>query len=299
MVDKSKIGIKHLLVIFWILFTVALTIWLFAFTRSLFVQILESHVGTQSEIYRQMRMILMEFASLGVAVIVGGSGLLYLLHLERQRSHQIREFFATFTHELKTSLASIRLQAEAIGEDLLDSKVSKLASRLLMDSTRLELQLENSLYLARDDESNLFLEKISLAKILTTLKYSTHLQIHLSKNALLNADSRALESITKNIAQNAAIHGQAQNLWFEVTEIDTHKILLKIYDDGKGSDESAKNLGQLFARQTSKSGSGIGLYIIRMLTEKMKGTVRFLGGKGFPIEITLSGELDRSGASNE
>src|SRR5690606_29195371 len=69
---------------------------------------------------------------------------------DRKRTRSIQAFFASLTHELKTPLTSIRLQAESIADPTNDDAFKRqLVERLLADTSRLEAQVERSLELAR------------------------------------------------------------------------------------------------------------------------------------------------------
>ena len=87
------------------------------------------------------------------------------------RSEQIKVFFAAFTHDLKTSLASLRLQAESLQEDLKDSEHRRLTQRLVKDTVRLELQLENSLYIAGPKVKPIHLEQLLLKDVLESISH--------------------------------------------------------------------------------------------------------------------------------
>ena len=56
-----------------------------------------------------------------------------------------------FTHDLKTALASLQLQAESLQEDWPDAASNPNLARLLEDTVRLGVQLENSLFFAQPD----------------------------------------------------------------------------------------------------------------------------------------------------
>ena len=78
-------------------------------------------------------------------LMAGGVALLVAIRPEQRRRRDLRAFFMAFTHDLKTSLASLRLQAESLREDLPEAAGNPNLQRLLKDSVRLQLQLENAL----------------------------------------------------------------------------------------------------------------------------------------------------------
>ncbi|MGE0634488.1 MAG: sensor histidine kinase, partial [Pseudobdellovibrionaceae bacterium] len=206
---------------------------------------------------------------------------------------QLREFFATITHELKTALASVRIQGESLGEDLKNSEHQILVNRLVADTVRLELQLENSLFLAHADQDQMFFEKADLQKTILSFQHQfPQLRLIVEKNAALDVDKRCFESILKNLIQNAFYHGQATEVRFS-SEILSAKnsILLSIQDNGVGFRGDTSKLGELFSRHSSSSGSGVGLYLVQDLVRKMNGQVRWIKNlnSGFKVEIELRG----------
>jgi len=69
-----------------------------------------------------------------------------------KKTKDLQVFFASLTHELKTPLASIKLQSEVIEESLnsnLDPLVHKLLRRLVQDTNKLETQMDKILQLSR------------------------------------------------------------------------------------------------------------------------------------------------------
>ena len=114
-------------------------------------------------------MFLWEGVSWEILLIAGGVTLIYLINRERRRRLEVREFFASFSHDLKTSIASLRLQAEALSEDL-NGQESPLLPRLIADTVRLQLQLENSLYFSAQDSMALFFENVDLGKLTESLR---------------------------------------------------------------------------------------------------------------------------------
>ena len=281
-------------VMLWFAFTLSLAAWQAIFSHRTLLELSNLSPIDAEVLTRHTRMIRMESLTLVGLLILGGIALTLLIRNERRTNEKLREFFATFTHELKTSLSSLRLQAEVLEDSLSKIGSANRAQRILSDLTRIDLQLENSLGLARGDEENIFLERVSLKEMLSSLQHSFSLPIHLNRDCELLVDRRAFESILKNLAQNSVLHGKAHALHLEaLTEDAPDRVLLRIEDDGAGSLLSAEKLGILFSRPGSTSKNGIGLYLVRRLSQKMGGDVRFVpkGKMGFAVELHLRGSL--------
>jgi hypothetical protein len=240
---------------------------------------------------RQYRMFFWEGSFLLFFVAIGGGFLFYSIYRDQKRHEEVRRFFSTFTHELKTSLTSLRLQAEILEEDPRNRENENLR-RLLRDVVRLELQLENALFLAQAESGKLFLEEIPLQKTVQALSvHWPQLKVQVEADARIRADQRALECILKNLFQNACVHGKATKVSVSARR-EGGRLGIRVTDNGSGfSGERLDQLGQAFVRHSTRSGSGIGLYLSRILASRMKGRLEFAqaGDRGFMATLELEG----------
>ena len=283
---------KLILVGVWLGLTFSLSAWWMVLGMRQ-AEALSAAVGaTGAEAARQHRMFFWEGLFLLTFVTAGGGALAYSTYHEQRRNDELRRFFSTFTHELKTSLTSLRLQAEILEEDPRNSANENL-QRLLRDVVRLELQLENALILAKADKDKLFLEEIPLRKTLTAISvHWPQIQVDVKRDARVRADHRALECILKNLIQNACVHGQARRVEIEPSA-NGDRIEVSVRDDGKGFTGDPEALGKEFVRHTTRSGAGIGLYLARKLAHRMNGSLRLTRASagGMDAKLILDGRL--------
>jgi len=234
----------------------------------------QSNLENALQLHRHYQMLLWEGGILITSLLGGGLALFYFAWREQKRHAQVEEFFAAFTHDAKTALASLRLQAESLQEDFADEP-SPLLDRLLRDTLRLQLQLENSLFLVNLTRGKFFVEEISLSSCVHNLsRHWPDLSIRQSGDAVVMADARALESILTNLIQNAVTHGHASDIEIQVDR-NHEKSLVSIVDNGRGFSGDVDQLGKLFVRHGRGSGSGVGLYIVRQLVKRMNGSIEF------------------------
>ena len=282
---------KQLAVVIWLGFSVALATWWMIYGLGQ-INKLASAGPNAVELTRQHRMLMSEGGTLILLLFGGGAALLYYIYTEVGRVRRIQEFLGAFTHDIKTSLASLRLQAESLEEDLKDTGHGRLARRLVKDTVRLELQLENSLLLAAPDaDSPLLLEPIRLSDIVESLKHHwPDLEISQEGDAIAIADRRALESVLKNLAQNAVVHGRASKLTVDVTRQGPW-LHARVVDDGRGFKGDTQRLGMMFERHTTTSGSGLGLSLAMKLAHRMGGDLKVVDSTaGFAVELVLPQE---------
>src|SRR5688572_14452677 len=202
-------------------------------------------------------MLIAEGSALIASLLLGGAALLYGIRREQVRHGAIEEFFAAFTHDLRTSLASMRLQVESLDEDLQErGETNPLLQRLLSDSVRIQLQLDNSLFYANRKRGKLFIERVSLRRTVDAIaREFADLQVTMDGDMTVLADARALEVVLRNLFQNALIHGGANAIDIRIEQIGSRAVV-KIEDNGTGADIDVQQLGRLFVRPTKKSGSG-------------------------------------------
>jgi signal transduction histidine kinase len=235
-------------------------------------------------------MLLWEGGILIASLVGGGLALFYYARREQKRHRQVEEFFAAFTHDAKTALASLRLQAESLKEDL-GANPSPLLDRLLQDTLRLQLQLENSLLLVNLPTGRLLNEPVRVGHLVDTLRYHwPDLAIIERGEGVVRGDTRALESVLMNLIHNAVKHGEATEIRITAEPRGSGRIVLRVADNGKGFAGDFKQLGQLFVRHARGSGSGVGLYISSQLAKRMNATLSFAPGadSGFVAELNLS-----------
>ncbi len=291
-INKKLPSVKFVAVIIWLTLSLALAGWWLLFGLKQLDKIAGLQNASAQDILRQHRMLMSEGGFLFGLLLIGGVSLLYYISVEISRAKRIQTFFAAFTHDLKTSLASLRLQAEALEEDLKGHQ-TELPKRIIRDTVRLELQLNNALTLAQDDDNKFYIEALSLKRAVESMKQQwVDLDVKVESDCLLNVDARAIESICKNIIQNALIHGKAKNLMISCKRVSDARVQINFKDDGSGFKGKDKSLAKLFVRHSSTSGTGIGLYIVKDLCQRLGGDCEFFNPEnGFLVTVFLPGRL--------
>lgn len=208
------------------------------------------------------------------------TSMLFLYFKDQKKTQSLQDFFASLTHELKTPLASVRLQAEVI-TDLIENKyqdtsLHNLTERLLEDTSKLETQMDKILQLSRLERGGTMnLSAVELESFLLKMKkaWGRDLPLELPKNIqdlLVHADEFALELIFKNLFENTRNHVPGCKKITLNLETRKHDVLLS-YRDGGLFEGDATKLSELFYKHNSSKGSGIGLYLIKKSLVHMKG----------------------------
>lgn len=237
---------------------------------------------------REQRMYFWEGSFLLSVLLLGGVGLVYLTHRHQERHERLKVFFSTFAHDLKTSIARLRLQGELLEESgaVQDPKVRAV----LKEIQRLDLQLENSLWMAQIESSKLLLQKTALHEVMDQLRYEfSEVQLEIHRDAELFVDRRAFIVVLRNLFHNSLLHGQADRIEIQVRGESGGRVCLEISDNGQGLKIPATGLGRNVLSAREQKSNGLGLYLSRRLVERMQGRLEFRSDPGFCNVLTVRG----------
>jgi len=221
------------------------------------------------------------------------------------------EFLATLAHELRNPLAPL----------LNALNVRRLTTPDLMDPLQelMERQLALLVRLIDDllDIARITRGKLELRRSTTTLQQvlqsavetamplvdqgGHRLQVQMPTDpVLLHADSMRLSQVFANLINNAAKYSDAGGQIALVADADANGIRVSVRDAGIGlSPEQTDNIFELFTQadtaiERARGGLGIGLTLVRRLTEMHGGLVSVSSGglgKGSEFVVQLPGEL--------
>lgn len=240
-----------------------------------------------------IRMLKWEASTFIILILLLTIGFLIVFFKDHRKTKALQNFFASLTHELKTPLASIRLQSEVItdvAENLKSDQLVKLTSRLIEDTANLETQMDKILQLSRLERGGTVnLRPIAIQELVR--KVSAHygslyeVNIDISSTDEILGDELVIELILKNLLENTKNHTKTDVVNIKIFEDGpTGQIHLTYSDQGQFTGDRSK-LGSIFYKHNSKKGSGIGLYLIKRFMTLMKGNTIF-GGES-SLETTL------------
>lgn len=270
------------LTLLWVVMLLGIGSWWLYLVFKLHATLSELNIPELGSESRFLNMLKWEGTFFFIFMLLLGGSLFVMYFRDMKKSKAMQAFFASLSHELKTPLASMRLQAEVI-KDLIEDEshsheqLSKLTKRLIEDTHKLESELEKSLQLSRiERDAEMTLIPISLErflrrqeqKLLSPLK----VEIEIAEDAQeVLADELSLNMIFRNLFENTLRHNK------EATRVSIKAVrkgqdVELIYDDfGKKFEGDLSHLGDLFYKYNSSKGSGIGLYLIKNLMRKMQG----------------------------
>jgi signal transduction histidine kinase len=290
---RSPGRLSYVVAIVWVAFTVSLASWWLAVGLNLTRQLASGAPAAEPGADLR-RMFIWEGAVFIGLLLAGGVAMVVAIRREHQRRHALETFFMAFTHDLKTAIARVQLQAEGLLEDWPDQIPRAPLERLAADTVRLQTQLENSLFVAQPD-GRLLAERLDAAETLARLARDwPDLDVRVEGAATVLADARGFDTIVRNLFQNAVIHGGARHMDVALAGGETGRVRIRMTDDGRGVPASMMaRLGEPFTRAGATSGTGVGLFVSRRLASRMGGDLRFpdrgAAGTGFRVELELPG----------
>jgi two-component system phosphate regulon sensor histidine kinase PhoR len=242
-------------------------------------------------------------------------GAVLVLHdtTELRRLERLRQdFVANVSHELKTPLAVIKSNIEALVDGAADDPAARgpFLERVSLESLRLEELIQDLLRLARIESGEQLLEPgpvpldAAIAECLdrqTTRAEAKTLQLievppaNAPPGVAAWADEEALGQILDNLVDNAIKYtpsgGRITVRWSAAAKA----VRVEVEDTGIGIPE--RDLPRVFerfyrvdkARSRAVGGTGLGLAIVKHLSQAMNGQVTVASevGKGTTFAVTL------------
>lgn len=217
-----------------------------------------------------------------------------------------RTFVGDAAHELRSPLASLRVQLEVARRVGPESDLESLVDDVLVDVERLDRLVNDLLALARSDESGghlLRAEPVNVAQLLDDVVagYSegrVQVQLHAdaaAREAIVNGDADGLRRVGINLIDNAVRYAAAEVS--VAIEANARSVTVLVTDDGRGipAEERERVFDRFYRVQASRSrgsgGTGLGLSIVRDVVRAHGGTVRLAarpdGGSGLQAIVVL------------
>ena len=220
-----------------------------------------------------------------------------------------QNFLASVSHEFKSPLASMRLAAETLMLRAPDADSRHLGQRLLEDGERLLRMVDNLLNTAQLEDGRLALqaEAIPLQAVVEAaiadydeLAHAHDIAIDqaVARELLVQADRIAIETVLRNLIDNAVkacLDGDGRNVRIRAHGKDSRFVTLTVADDGVGfpPDDAGKLFGKFYRQaqnpRRTTPGSGLGLYLVRRLSELSgANATASSGGLGEGAEFTVA-----------
>jgi signal transduction histidine kinase len=251
-------------------------------------------------------------------LMIFGEGMVFILFLslgilqirksfkrENEVSRQQKNFLMSVTHELKSPVAAVKLFLQTLAKHELErSRQQEIIRRAVDETNRLDhlignilmaSQLENHAFAVRKDVINLSDLCHHFASGFNARFNKEILQINVQQNLWVLADQEAIKSILLNLTENACKYGPDETPIELSLSADKECAVIQVKDQGSGiSQEDKKRIFEKFFRAGNEEtrrtkGTGLGLYIVRILTELHQGQIRVMNNQpeGTIFELRL------------
>ncbi len=223
----------------------------------------------------------------------------------READRRKDDFLAMLGHELRNPLAAISSGAALLGTDPVPDRRAWIEQMITRQTRQLQRLVDDLLDVSRISHGKIDLRKetVSLQKLLQTavaavedLMTQQHHRFSLSvpsEEIFLEADPARLEQMLVNLLANAAKYTpEGGSVWLSA-ERTGHEVIIRCRDTGiglspKDLDEIFEPFVQLGAERPSGVGLGIGLSLVKRLSEMHGGSVAASSaGPGKGSEFTL------------
>ena len=224
----------------------------------------------------------------------------------REQDRRKDEFIATLSHELRNPLAPIRVAAKIIASPEAGPRQLQRAQLIIeRQVAHMALLLDDLLDIARITQGKLQLrrEQLALGDVVDAAVEAARPKLdskrqHLTLNlppgpVVLDADHLRLSQILSNLLMNASKYSEADSRITLSGTVADDVLTLSVKDDGIGiAPEHLVGIFEIFSQVhgsgTSDGGLGIGLALVKGLTELHGGTVdAHSGGLGHGSEFVV------------
>ena len=220
-------------------------------------------------------------------------------------------FIDSVTHELMSPLASLKLCLETLERaDLLPDQRLQLHQMMNDDVERLSIFIEDVIEASRlsHRREGYALEEVLLAELVEScaegiLRYYKQppeaIQVQVPRGLVLVTDKTALETVLKNLIDNAVKYSTDLERPVDVSvaaEIEGGRVRIRVSDHGVGiPPQHQRRIFERFFRAPHESvrarrGTGLGLFVVSALVRVLGGKVKVLSdgiGKGTSVEVDV------------
>jgi two-component system, OmpR family, sensor kinase len=206
-----------------------------------------------------------------------------------------RRFVADASHELRSPMAALSLQAEMLSNVDMPDEARKRLSRLRQGIDRGRTLLDQLLSLARAQSTKtapattLSVQRVYRRVLEDLMPLAEAKQIDLgvanADDAQVPANEVDLIAIVKNLVDNAIRYTPAGGR-IDLSVVDTPtQVVLEVEDSGMGIPEAERErVLDPFYRVlgSDQSGSGLGLSIVKTIAERLQGRIELSDATQFP-----------------
>lgn len=220
---------------------------------------------------------------------------------------EVQRFAADASHELKTPLSVVRLQAEKLlVNQSLPPEHREPISDMLLEIARLNRIIEDMLFLSRAEaqaiplefkliDTRHFIESFAADGQILAEHHGLNLKIDIQTEIDIEMEPELMRQVLFNLLINAIhVSQEGASIWIR-SELIENRWRMEVLDEGPGLSENDRaklfaRFSRINAKQSNWSSSGLGLAICKSIVDLHEGTLEAhpgLDGKGLSMQVRL------------
>ena len=257
--------------------------------------------------------VLLSVGSMLLTLVIVGTALYLTLSIKAiNLSRRQSNFIDSVTHELKSPIASLKLYLQTLNRRQVNAAEQELFFKdMLEDVERLDQLINHLLDVARleKDRAATQPEDIRLDEVIARCAANLCQRYERPKDTIqlaltptiVSATQVDLELVFRNLIDNALKYADQEQPQVEVAmfPLANGQVMVRVSDNGRGIPHSLRQ--RIFGRferlgselEREKPGTGLGLYIVRMMMSRLGGKIRIRErerGTGAVFEVQLPGK---------
>ena len=235
-------------------------------------------------------------------------------HDLQKTNTELDRFLYSTSHDLRAPVSSIKGLIMIALKESREVEIQKYLSMMYDRTEKLDQFIHEILNYSRNARTEVKTEPVNFKSLLMEVADSfkffegaENISIHVDADErIIHADILRLRVILNNLVSNAVkYHDSAKvNPYVGISvKYGKTNLILTISDNGIGIDDQAKEkIFEMFYRGTDRSkGSGLGLYIVKEVVERLQGKIQVNStlGSGTQFIITLPVKYEMPSSLNE
>ena len=196
---------------------------------------------------------------------------------QRSENERQSKFMAMLSHELKTPLAVIKL---AIDSGLKNNRYETYANKAISDLNQI---IDRSVQMSRLDQGSFAIQKsdLDMGELIQSLlgSHADRFELDMHSNLRIQSDPLMVQIILGNLIENALKYSNEESRILIEFKETVEQVTMTISNLPNIAGMPASDLVfDKFYRNTNAqhiSGSGLGLYLVKALTEMLNGSITY------------------------
>lgn len=216
-------------------------------------------------------------------------------------NHELDQFVYSASHNLRAPLLSVQALLGLIEDEETETATRKrFIGEIHKSISRLDATIRDIIDYSKNARLPIEPVPVNVEQLIRDthedLRFyegnSVSLELIVEQSAVFHSDERRIKSIIHNIMSNSVKYADStkKQCWLQINvHIDDQRCHLTFTDNGQGilPENQAKVFNMFYRGTAQRSGSGLGLYIVKEMTERIGGTVSLLSTPHEGTTVTI------------